>query len=64
MSKIARSIARLRKQRDFSQEKLARLAGVSNNTLVNIDAGKNSNPTIATLRKIARALRVKVDDML
>jgi DNA-binding XRE family transcriptional regulator len=45
-------------------ETLARLADVSNNTIVNIETGKQKNPTIETLRKIAKALEVEIDDLI
>jgi len=48
----------------LSQEKLARLADVSNNTIINIEAGKQYNPTIDTLKKVAKALVVSVDDLI
>ncbi|MBZ1348401.1 MAG: helix-turn-helix domain-containing protein [Candidatus Nealsonbacteria bacterium] len=48
----------------MSQEKLARLADVSNNTIINIEAGKQQNPTVDTIKKIAKALDVQVDDLL
>jgi transcriptional regulator with XRE-family HTH domain len=37
---------------------------VSNNTIINIEAGKQNNPTIETLKKIAKALEVGVDDLI
>ena len=61
---IARTIKRLREKTGLSQEKLARLADVSNNTIINIEAGKQNNPTIETLKKIAKALEVGVDDLI
>ena len=48
----------------MSQEKLARLADVANNTIIKIEAGKNQNPTLDTLKKIAKALGVSVDDLI
>jgi transcriptional regulator with XRE-family HTH domain len=48
----------------WAQEKLARLADVSNNTIINIEAGKQKNPTIETLQKIAKALNVSVEDLI
>jgi len=44
-------IKRIREKLVLSQEKLARLADVSNNTIINIEAGKQNNPTIDTLKK-------------
>lgn len=61
---IAKTVKRLREKTGLSQEKLARLADVSNNTVINIEAGKQDNPTIETLKKIAKALEVGVDDLI
>jgi len=61
---IAKTIKRLREKMGISQEKLARLADVSNNTIINIEAGKQNNPTIETLRKIAKALNVPIEDLI
>jgi len=57
-------IKRLREKLGLSQEKLARLADVSNNTIINIEAGKQQNPTIETISKIAKALNVSVNDLI
>lgn len=61
---ISKTVKRLREKMGISQEKLARLANVSNNTIINIEAGKQDNPTIETLKKIAKALEVGVDDLI
>ena len=61
---IAKTVKRLREKAGLSQEKLARLADVSNNTLINIEAGKQDNPTIETLKKIARALNTPVENLI
>ncbi|MDO8639350.1 MAG: helix-turn-helix transcriptional regulator [bacterium] len=61
---IAKTVKRLREKTGLSQEKLARLADVSNNTIINIEAGKQNNPTIETLKKIAKALEVGVDGLI
>ena len=61
---IAKIVKQLREKTGLSQEKLARLADVSNNTIINIEAGKQNNPTIETLKKIAKALEVGVDDLI
>lgn len=55
---------KLREDKGLSQEKLARLSDVANNTIVKIEAGKNQNPTLDTLKKIAKALDVNVDDLI
>ena len=61
---IGKTVKKLREKLGISQEKLARLADVSNNTVVNIEAGKQDNPTIETLKKVANALQVGVDDLI
>jgi len=61
---LARKVKQLRKKLGLSQEKLARLADVSNNTIINIEAGKQDNPTIDTLKKVAKALDIPVEDLI
>lgn len=55
---------KLRETKGLSQEKLARLSDVANNTIVKIEAGKNQNPTLDTLKKIAKALSISVDELI
>ncbi len=63
-SSIAQNIKNIRKKQGLSQDKLSKLAEVAYNTIVKIESGENSNPTIETLRKIAIALNVGVDDLI
>ena len=64
MSNIVKTLRKLRETKGLSQEKLARMADVANNTIIKIEAGKNQNPTLNTLKKIAKALAVSVDDLI
>jgi putative transcriptional regulator len=64
MSNISKNIKKLREDNGLSQEKLARLADVANNTIIKIEAGKNQNPTLDTLNKIAKALKISIDDLI
>jgi transcriptional regulator with XRE-family HTH domain len=64
MSNISKNLKKLREAKGLSQEKLARLADVANNTIIKIEGGKNQNPTLDTLKKIAKALDVSVDDFI
>lgn len=64
MSNISKTLRKLREQKGLTQEKLARLADVSNNTVIKIEAGKNENPTLDTLKKLAKALDISVDDLI
>jgi transcriptional regulator with XRE-family HTH domain len=61
---IGKNIKKFRQKKDISQDRLSKLADLSLNTVVNIEAGGNLNPTIETLTKIANALDVKVDDLI
>ncbi len=61
---LAKTVKRLRGKMGISQEKLARLAEVSNNTIINIEAGKQNNPTIETLKKVAKALNAPIEDLI
>jgi len=61
---LAKKVKQLREKLGLSQEKLARLADVSNNTIINIEAGKQDNPTIDTLKKVAKALGIPVEDLI
>lgn len=62
--KLANNILKLRKQKGFSQERLARLSDVANNTIIKMESGENDNPTLETLRKVAKALDVSVDNLI
>ena len=53
--KLQINIRKLREKSGLSQEKLARLADVANNTIIKIESGENQNPTLETLQKIAKA---------
>ncbi|MER3426705.1 MAG: transcriptional regulator [Pyrinomonas sp.] len=61
--RVGENLARLRRQRGLSLEKLASLSGVSRAMLGQIEAGE-STPTIALLWKIARGLDVRFADLL
>ncbi|MFH1997556.1 MAG: helix-turn-helix transcriptional regulator, partial [Patescibacteria group bacterium] len=61
---LAKNVKRLRETKGLSQEKLARLADVANNTLIKMETGENKNPTLETLKKVAKALEVSVNDLI
>lgn len=54
-SKYGEVIRRLRREKDWSQEKLAEGAKLDPKTIIQIEGGKR-NPTLKTLQKIANAL--------
>lgn len=61
---IGRNIRGLRQKRGISQDRLSKLTDLSLNTIVKIEAGKNNNPTIVTLSRIAKSFNVQVDDLI
>lgn len=63
-STIADNIKKYRSKMSISQDRLSKLADVTYNTIIKIEAGTNTNPTIETLARIAKALGVGVDDLI
>ena len=61
---LSKNLKKLREQKGLSQDRLAKLANVANNTIIKIEQGENANPTLDTLQKIAKALEVSVDDLI
>ena len=63
-NKISLNIKKIRAEKGYSLEKVARLADLSLNTIVKVENGANKNPTFETLQKIAKALEVEMDDLI
>ncbi|MBC8390576.1 MAG: helix-turn-helix transcriptional regulator [Actinobacteria bacterium] len=61
---LSDNIKKIRKKKGLSQDKLAKLADITHTTLVKIESGVNDNPTIKTLKKIADALEVTLDELV
>jgi len=61
---LASNIKRYRKKLNISQDKLSKLSDVTYNTIIKIESGKNKNPTMKTLIKIAEALKASLDDLV
>jgi transcriptional regulator with XRE-family HTH domain len=61
---IAKNIKKYRDKLGISQDKLSKLAGVTLHTIAKIETGSTPDPRIETLRKIADALGVSVDDLI
>jgi len=60
---LSKNLKKLREKKRLSQDRLAKLADVANNTIIKIEQGENINPTLATLKKIAEALGVSLDEL-
>jgi len=61
---LAKNLKKLRGKKGLSQDRLAKLADVANNTIIKIEQGENINPTLDTLKKVAKALEVSVNDLI
>ncbi len=61
---IGLNIKKLRRARGISQDRLSKLADVSYNSIIKIENSRTSNPTIATLLKIAQGLNVSMEELL
>ena len=61
---LSKNLKKLREQKGLSQHRLAKRADVANNTIIKIEQGENMNPTLDTLKKIAKALSVSVDKLI
>jgi len=61
---LSKNLKRLREKKGLSQDRLAKLADIANNTIIKIEQGENINPRLDTLKKIAKALGVSVDILI
>jgi transcriptional regulator with XRE-family HTH domain len=61
---LSKNLKKLREKKGFSQDRLAKLADVANNTVIKIEQGDNKNPTLETLKKLSDALGVSLDDLI
>jgi len=59
-----KNLKRLRLKKGWSQERLAREAGISYITFVKIERGNIQNPKLETLMKLAKALGVSIDKLV
>ena len=63
-SVISENIKKYRKEKGISQDKLSKMADVTYNTLIKIESGATHNPRVETLKQIADALGVGIDDLM
>ena len=64
ITNVSKNIKRHRKARKLSQDKLSKLADVSQATIIKIESGGIQSPTIETLLKITKVLDAEVDDLI
>lgn len=61
---ISENIKKYRAKLGISQDKLSKLSDVTYNTIIKIESGATYNPRVETLKKIADALKVGIDDLI
>ena len=61
---IADNIKKYRNKLGISQDVLSKRANLAFHTIAKIEAGSTPNPTIDTVKKIADALEVSLDDLM
>ena len=59
-----KNLAKHRLKRDLTQRELARLSGVSYNTIIKIERGGITNPKIETVVKLSKALNISIDNLI
>jgi len=64
MSTLAKNIKKYRAKLGISQDKLSKLAGITLHTITKIESGATPDPRIETVKKIADALGVSIDDLM
>lgn len=61
---LAKRVKECRKQRGWTQQKLAEKTGLSFNTITKIEQGIGDSPTLKTLLKLADVLGVGLDELV
>jgi transcriptional regulator with XRE-family HTH domain len=61
---LAMNVQRLRRSRQLTQIQLAKRVKVSQAFIAQLETGTETNPTLDTLRRLARALKVTVSELV
>jgi len=64
ISIITKNIKKYRTKLGISQDKLSKLAGITLHTITKIESGATPEPRIETVKKIADALGVSIEDLM
>ncbi len=62
--RVGTVIKKLREEKGLSQQALAKKAKVTDAYIAMLETGVRNNPTIDTLKRLAKALKVKVGELL
>lgn len=61
---ISAKIKKWRKQKDLTQDALAKKANIPYTTLAKIESNVIQNPSLQTVKKIANGLEIGLDDLV
>ena len=62
-AKLGKNLKRIRTAKGISQGEIGRILGVDKGFVSNIENGK-TNPTLATITKLAKAVGVKIEELI
>jgi transcriptional regulator with XRE-family HTH domain len=63
-SMLGQNIKKYRNKLRISQDTLSKYADLTVITVINVESGRTANPTISTVKKLADALGVSIDDLM
>jgi len=61
---LTKNIKKYRKRLKLTQEGLAKKVDISYSTLIKLESGVIADPRMETLKKLANALNVSIDDLV
>ena len=61
---LAQNLKKYRKRLKLTQEGLARKADISYNTVIKLETGAIADPRMETLKKLAAALEISLDELV
>jgi transcriptional regulator with XRE-family HTH domain len=61
---LAKRVKEYRKQKGWTQQKLAQETSLSFNTITKIEQGIGDSPTLKTLLKLSEALEIGLDELV
>jgi len=64
VSVIGRNLRRLRKAKGLSPHAVGKLAGLAHTTVLRLECGDRSNPSIDTIEKLSQVLGVQISELI
>lgn len=61
--RLGKNLKRIRTEKGISQGDIVKTSGIDKAMISNIENGK-TNPTLATIAKLAKAISVSIDELL